>query len=192
MACTLSMVPRSEDEFFALLSAEARDLRRSETLRSNLGIDCFPAQNAQYLLGGSCPPDAHSNQAGDYQRLLFYGQTMRRRELLKSAGLLAGAVRMAAQPPTGRRTPLAYVASYSSPEGPEGSKGHGEGIYLFEMDLVSGVLSRREVFPNPDNPSWLAFDRSHTHLYSANETSTYQSANSGSVSAYSVEPFSGH
>ena len=116
---------------------------------------------------------------------------MRRREILKSAGLLAGAVRMAAQPSTGRRTPLAYVASYSSPEGPEGSKGRGEGIYLFEMDLVNGVLSRRGVFPNQDNPSWLAFDRSHTHLYSANETSSYQNVNSGSVSAYSVEPSSG-
>lgn len=116
---------------------------------------------------------------------------MRRREFLKSAPLLAGAGRLAAQPRGSRRAPLAYVASYSSPQGPEGSKGYGEGIYLFEMDPASGALSRREVFLNGDNPSWLAFDPSRTHMYSANETATYQSTDSGSVSAYSVEPSSG-
>ncbi|MGD0578503.1 MAG: lactonase family protein [Bryobacteraceae bacterium] len=112
---------------------------------------------------------------------------MRRREFLKSAAALASAGMAVAQP--GLR--LAYVASYSSPQGPEGSKGRGEGIYLFAMDPASGALSQREVFPNKDNPSWLALDKTRTHLYSANETADYQGKDSGSVSAYTVEPSSG-
>ena len=112
---------------------------------------------------------------------------MRRREFLKSAVALAGAERAVAQ----SRLRLVYVASYSSPQGPEGSQGHGEGIYLFAMDPATGTLSQRGVFPNKNNPSWLALDRARTRLYSANETADYQGKDSGSVSAYAVEPSSG-
>ncbi len=48
---------------------------------------------------------------------------------------------------------LAYVGTYSSPEGPEGSKGYGEGIYLFEMNPSTGTLTQRELFRNGSNPS---------------------------------------
>ncbi|HVW83912.1 MAG TPA: lactonase family protein [Bryobacteraceae bacterium] len=115
-----------------------------------------------------------------------------RRALLKHAGLLAASPCLLAQSgtaPGGRR--LAYVASYSSPQGPEGSKGYGRGIYLFEMDPASGKLSRRDVFPNDSNPSWLAFDSSQTHLYSANETAIYKGEQSGSVSAWSIDRSTG-
>ncbi|MGO9115636.1 MAG: lactonase family protein [Thermoguttaceae bacterium] len=87
---------------------------------------------------------------------------------------------------------LAYVGSYSSPQGPEGSKGYGRGIYLFEMDPASGTLVQRGVFANDVNPSWLALNPARTHLYAANETATYQGANSGSVSAYSIDRANGH
>jgi 6-phosphogluconolactonase len=87
---------------------------------------------------------------------------------------------------------LAYVGSYSSPQGPEGSKGHGEGIYLFEMNPGTGALSQREVFPDPSNPSWLAFNPSRTHLYAGNETGTFEGAHSGSVSAFSIDRSNGH
>src|SRR5881392_1163163 len=66
---------------------------------------------------------------------------------------------------------LAYVGSYSSPQGPEGAIGHGEGIYLFEMNRATGALLQREVFPNGSNPSWLAFSPDKKYLYSANEIS---------------------
>src|SRR5215472_12789422 len=89
-------------------------------------------------------------------------------------------------------TSLAYVGTYSSPEGPEGSKGNGRGIYLFEVDRATGTLSPREVFEDGSNPAWLAFDPSRTHLYSANEIHTFQGARSGSVSAYSVDRSNGH
>jgi 6-phosphogluconolactonase len=98
------------------------------------------------------------------------------------AGILSSATAVALQP---RRRIMAYVGSYSSPQGPEGSHGNGQGIYLFEMDPETGALSHREVFPNGSNPSWLAFDPAKTHLYSANETAD------GSVSAYSIDRANG-
>jgi 6-phosphogluconolactonase (cycloisomerase 2 family) len=94
--------------------------------------------------------------------------------------VIAGASRAFAQSPR-----LAYVGTYSNPQGPEGSKGNGQGIYLFEMDPATGALKLRELFPNELNPSWLALDRSRTRLYAANETA------SGSVSAYTIDPAGG-
>lgn len=87
---------------------------------------------------------------------------------------------------------LAYVGTYSSPQGPEGSVGRGQGIYLFEMNPSTGALSERELFADGSNPSWLAFDPSRTHLYAGNEISNYQGTNSGSVSAFSIDRSNGH
>ena len=55
------------------------------------------------------------------------------------------------------------------------------------MDSDSGALAQRDVFANPSNPSWLAFDSSRTNLYSANETANYGGEKSGSVSAYAID-----
>ncbi len=90
------------------------------------------------------------------------------------------------------RSILAYVGTYSSPQGPEGSKGNGKGIYLYLMNPSTGALTQREVFSDDSNPAWLAFDPSKTHLYSANETATFQGTSSGSVSAFSIDRPSGH
>src|SRR5215470_19007298 len=106
-----------------------------------------------------------------------------RREFLQRAAVLAL---------TGRkfmslgRPVLAYVGTYSSPQGPEGAVGRGQGIYLFEMNAATGALRQRDVFPTDSNPSWLALNPSRTHLYSANEISNYKGGNAGSVSAYSI------
>ena len=109
-----------------------------------------------------------------------------RREFLAGAATVAAATAIAAEPGPA----LAYAGSYSAPAGAEGAPGRGEGIYLFEMNPASGSLKQRAVFPNPDNPSCLALNRSGTRLYSANETATYRAA-SGSVSAYEVDRPSG-
>jgi len=111
-----------------------------------------------------------------------------RRDLLKTAALLAvPASRALAQ----RKPMLAYVGTYSSPEGPEGSRGNGEGIYLFEVNPSTGALKKRDTFATPDNPSWLALSPSRTHLYSGNEISNYQGRSSGSVTAWSIHGASG-
>ncbi len=119
-----------------------------------------------------------------------------RREFFKSTAVLAMNRALArAQQKQSRRGNgpiLAYVGTYSSPQGPEGSKGNGQGIYLFEMNPATGSLSQREAFADPSNPSWLAFNPSKTHLYAANETTTFEGTNSGSVSAFSVDRSNGH
>ncbi len=96
----------------------------------------------------------------------------------------------ASQTRSARRT-LAYVGTYSSPQGPEGSKGYGGGIYLFEMDPQSGALTQRELFEDASNPSWLALHPSRRFLYAANETTSYEGKPSGSVSAFAVDGASG-
>ncbi len=87
---------------------------------------------------------------------------------------------------------LAYVGTYSSPQGPEGSKGYGQGIYLFRMNPATGALAQSALFADDSNPSWLAFDPSRTHLYAANETGNFEGKNSGSVSAFSIDRTNGH
>jgi 6-phosphogluconolactonase len=113
--------------------------------------------------------------------------TTRRRSFLKFAAAFA-----VGAPARGADAVLAYVGTYSSPKGPEGSRGNGKGINLFQMNPSTGALTFRELFVSDANPSWLAFDPSRTHLYVANETDMYQGASSGSVSAYSVDRSSGH
>jgi 6-phosphogluconolactonase len=87
---------------------------------------------------------------------------------------------------------LVYVGTYSSPQGPEGSKGNGEGIYLFEMDRVTGALTKREVFKDGANPSWLALHPTGRFLYAVNEVDKSEEGNSGAISAFSIDRSSGH
>lgn len=120
-----------------------------------------------------------------------------RRDFLKGAAVLAATrtISTPSQPQQSNsmyRSILAYVGTYSSPQGPEGSKGNGQGIYLYQMDSSTGGLSQHELFASDSNPAWLAFDPSRTHLYSANETTTFQGTTSGSVSAYLIDRSSGH
>ncbi|MGA2255294.1 MAG: lactonase family protein [Thermoguttaceae bacterium] len=134
------------------------------------------------------PIDAHERQdrqARVSRRGFLFATTL----AATGASLPAAAQRPAV---SAGRSLFAYVGSYSSPQGPEGSKGYGRGIYLFEMNRASGALVQREVFANGANPSWLALNPARTHLYAANETATYQGGNSGSVSAYSIDRASGH
>ena len=141
----------------------------------------------------------YRDSAQKHSRLLLRVREVRktsRREFLRSAAAIAAAhpVFVLLQKGEAKRSfrgVLAYIGSYSSPQGPEGAAGHGQGIYLLEMDPATGALQQRDVFPNDANPSWLAFDPSRTHLYSANEISNYQGAASGSVSAYSIDRSTG-
>ncbi len=112
--------------------------------------------------------------------------TQTRRHFLQSSAALA-ALPLRAFAPSMR----AYIGSYSSPQGPEGSIGRGSGIILCDIDSTTGQIRQREVFDNPTNPSWLDFGPKSRVLYSANETGEYQGASSGSVSAYAVDAATG-
>ena len=136
-------------------------------------------------------------EPNDLQSLRHSAGETSRRDFLKGTAALVAPRTLRALAQQGREKAvngsiLAYVATYSSPQGPEGSKGNGQGIYLFQMDSSSGTLSQSELFADDLNPSWLALDAARTHLYAANETLTFQSTDSGSVSAFSISRPSGH
>ena len=84
---------------------------------------------------------------------------------------------------------FAYVGSISATKSvlPDSTTGKGEGIYLFDADLSTGVLTRRQVTANQANPWWIAVNPAGTFLYSANEVSTTPGETSGSVSAYAID-----
>jgi 6-phosphogluconolactonase len=105
------------------------------------------------------------------------------------ASSLADAGRGSARTASGAA--LFCVGTYSSPQGPEGAKGRGQGIYLFEMNTSTGALKQIEVTTNGGNPSCLALHPSGKYLYSANEVTNFEGDN-GSVTAYSVDRATGH
>ena len=90
-----------------------------------------------------------------------------------------------AQPASSRRI-VAYAGTYSSPAG----SGRGEGIHLLEMDPSTGALTERDVVKTAANPTWLALDRTRTHLYAANEVAAPETG-AGTVTAYSIDRATG-
>jgi 6-phosphogluconolactonase len=115
--------------------------------------------------------------------------TTRRRFLQTSSTFAAVAALGARRPqPASSRRVLAYAGTYSAPGG--SAPGRGEGIHVLEMDPASGALTQRDVVRTPANPSWLALDRTRTHLYAANEVAT-PGTGAGSVSAYSIDRATG-
>lgn len=93
---------------------------------------------------------------------------------------------VAAEPTEGGRI-LAYVGTDSKPV--DGAA-NGKGIYLFEMNPVTGALSLIKLAAEAVSPSWLALTRSGKFLYAINEVSDYP-GNQGSVSAFAVDRTSG-
>ena len=123
-----------------------------------------------------------------------------RRSFLKTATILsAGAAGGWAAAQTGaRQAPLlAYVGTYTSPlknmrpTQVDLPPGNGRGIHVFEVNRETGALTAREVFEMGTSPSALAFNANRTRLYSANETEFIGEDESGSVSAFAVEPVTG-
>lgn len=95
------------------------------------------------------------------------------------APMMSGQRRQGSGPP-GRV--IAYVGTYSSPQGPN----RGQGIHVLEMNLSTGALVPRTVVKSDANPTWLAFNNDGTRLYSANEVSSPETG-AGTVSAYAVD-----
>jgi len=77
---------------------------------------------------------------------------------------------------------LAYVGTYSAP-GANG--GNGKGIYLFEMDPVTGLLNLIKLAAELLNPSWLSLDPSGRFLFAANDVEG-SASEAGAVTAFAV------
>lgn len=72
-----------------------------------------------------------------------------RRQWIASAATLSTARLLRS---ASRNTAHAYVGSFSFESGPEGNRGNGKGIYLFEVDLETGALRQLEVAEDGFNP----------------------------------------
>jgi 6-phosphogluconolactonase len=106
-----------------------------------------------------------------------------RRNLLKTASIVAAAAPAALRADRQPNPPiLAYVGSYTP---------NGQGIYLFGMDPLSGVLTQIKVASTVPSPSWMAIHPQGRYLYAVNEISNFNGGTSGSVTAFSINRTTG-
>jgi 6-phosphogluconolactonase (cycloisomerase 2 family) len=113
-----------------------------------------------------------------------------RRQFVKSTAVYVAALsarNLSVAQATSQDGPIAYVGTYT---GAIGAGSNGEGIYRFRMNASTGALSDRKLVAKSPNPSWIAIHPSKKYLYAVNEVSDYQ-GNSGSVSAFSIDPSGG-
>ena len=80
---------------------------------------------------------------------------------------------------------LAYVGTYTE----EGSK--SKGIYAYRFDEDSGQITSLGLAAETTNPSFVALHPNGRFLYAVNEVQNYKGANSGGVSAFSIDRSTG-
>jgi len=88
-----------------------------------------------------------------------------------------------------------YVGTYTDPILFGTGKileGKGEGIYVYRMDPVLGSMELIRTNTEITNPSYLAFDNDYSCLYAVNELKSYRNDPTGTVSAFAVNPKTGH
>src|ERR1700753_1475954 len=87
----------------------------------------------------------------------------------------------------------AYIGTYTTdPSDPKAAaNGHGEGIYLVDVDPATGTPSNPRVAAKTTSPSWIVLSADHKFLYAVNEVATYGANKSGSVTAFAVDQASG-
>ncbi len=79
---------------------------------------------------------------------------------------------------------LVFIGTYT--------RGKSEGIYILRMDLATGELTRTGVVSGVVNPSFIAVHPNRRFLYAVNEVGNFAGKNSGSVSAFAIQPETGH
>jgi 6-phosphogluconolactonase len=111
-----------------------------------------------------------------------------RRDFLRAAGAglagttLLGRARASSFVPAVKQM-LVYVGTYTS---------HGaEGIYVLNLALDSGALTKIGVIKDVIEPSFLTTDSSNSLLYTVNETNEYDGKPSGAVTAFLIEEDAG-
>lgn len=120
-----------------------------------------------------------------------------RRSFLQSAAAAVFTSHLSAHAADDSGKLIAYVGTYTSPlknmraTQVDLPPGNGRGIHLFEMERTTGRLSPIGVVEMGTSPSCLALNPGKTHLYSGNETERLGDDESGSVSAFKIDPATG-
>ncbi|QCE32176.1 lactonase family protein [Acetobacteraceae bacterium] len=83
-----------------------------------------------------------------------------------------------------------YVGCYTK-ECPKGVEGNGAGIYLFEMNPITGSLSLKTVFMGIASPSFLILSPKNDYLFAISEIDNYGVGKTGCVTSYSVDQKTG-
>jgi 6-phosphogluconolactonase (cycloisomerase 2 family) len=110
-----------------------------------------------------------------------------RRDFLKTAAAAALACTLPGVAYAGAQKQLVYAGGYTSR--PDGSA-HGEGIYLFDADPLTGELTNRRLAARFVNPTWIAIHPTKKYLYASSET-TDASSGSGTIGAFAIDQASG-
>ncbi|MFV0376008.1 MAG: lactonase family protein [Mangrovibacterium sp.] len=92
--------------------------------------------------------------------------------------LVALAMLVACQSPKNKLA--LYIGTYSV----EGS----EGIYRYSFDPKNGELTPESVTETQENPSYISISPNKKYLYAVSEVNNYNHQDSGSVTAYKIEP----
>lgn len=78
---------------------------------------------------------------------------------------------------------LAYVGTYTS--------GKSEGIYIYSLDLATGVMTRVGVTTGVKNPSFLAIHPNRKFLYAVSEVEDSDGKKTGGITAFAIDGSTG-
>ena len=91
-----------------------------------------------------------------------------------------------AAPPARPGKYLVYVGTYTNDEGSK-----SKGIYAYRYDAATGQVTPLGLAAESTNPSFVAVHPNGKFLYAVNELANYKGANSGGVSAFSIDRATG-
>jgi len=77
-----------------------------------------------------------------------------------------------------------YIGTYTG--------GQSKGIYLFQLDLATGKMTPQGLAAEAVSPSFLAVHPNRKFLYAVNEVSEFAGQKGGAVSAFAMDPQTGH
>jgi 6-phosphogluconolactonase len=84
---------------------------------------------------------------------------------------------------------IAYVGTYTT-AGDWRGEITSKGIYALHYDATTGKLASPELAAESGDPSFVAVHPNGKYLYAVNELGNYEGPNSGSISAFAIDPHS--
>ncbi len=97
---------------------------------------------------------------------------------------LLTAVAVCVAPMTFAKQYLAFIGTYTGPK--------SKGIYAYRVDPATEVIEELGLVAETPNPTFLALHPSGHFLYAANEIADFQATKAGSITAYRIDPATGH